>query len=366
MIYKNLIFKEHLYQDKIESIKTINESFLFQEDFSFTYIDRISSSSQATTISACSSNEIEGIKENSSQTTKNQEAQLLNYNYNQALIEIKENFSHITINAQYILELHQKLFCGFDNINPQKYQQINPGKFKTKQNYLIDENHQVIFTPSSPIETPEQIISLCKWWHESSMEPLLKSIIFIFDFLEIHPFNDGNGRISRLLTNLLLLQSGVDFLKYMPFEKYLLDHKEGYLTSIIKSQINWKDNSNDYTDFINFHLDAIVASWENWKAIVTWRTTIKEHKINKIGEVLMLIQDLRDKFIPITKANIKSNAAYWQANIPEATLKDIIFNLSQEQVLILTKQSKISFYDINIKKFEQYYAKYVQDKQKSS
>ncbi len=361
MIYKNLIFDLNKYQNRIDRIKTINESFLFQEDFSFSFIDKISTSSHATTISATSSNEIEGIKENT-HSIHNQEFQLLNYNYNQALIEIKENYSKITINAQYILELHKKLFINIETINQEKFTKINPGKFKNKQNYLINENQQIIFTPSSPIETPEQIITLCKWFNESPIDPLLKSVIFVFDFLEIHPFNDGNGRISRLLTNLLFLQSGVNFLKYVPFEKYLLDYKEQYLSAITKSQINWKEDKNDYTDFINLHFDAIEILWEKWKAMVTWRATIKEHKINKIGEVLMLIKDLREKFIPITKANIKSNALAWQANIPEATLKDIIFNLSQEHVLILTKQSKISFYDINTEKFDQYYAKYVGDK----
>lgn len=361
MIFKYKNFCDKDFEEKLQNIKVINESFVFQEDFIFSHVDRISSSSLASTISATSSNEIEGISDYNG-LIKSSMVYLLNKNYNDALINIKQNINNIKIAPNFILNLHESLFSNVDKINKKEFERVTPGKFKIKANYVMDENRKIIFTPPTPIETPELIIQLCNWFNKSDLDPILKSIIFIYDFIKIHPFNDGNGRISRLLMNLLLIQSGIEFLKYVPLEKYILENKNEYLKCIFNSQLNWYENKNDYSFFINFHLKAIIVSWERWKEIINFRSNIKDNKINKIGEVLILIKKLRENMIPITKQNIQKQSYYWQSNLKETTLKDIIFDLSKNNILILTKQGRISFYDLNENMFDVYYKKYVDTK----
>ena len=139
--------------------------------------------------------------------------------YRDVLNIIHENFEYIPLSSNYILQLHKYL-----------YQYASPdfgGKFKNVQNYIVaakpDGSTRTFFTPLSPLETPEAVQNLCETFNRAmaagEIEPLLLIANFIKDFLCIHPFNDGNGRMSRLLTTLLLYRSGFVVCKYISLEK---------------------------------------------------------------------------------------------------------------------------------------------------
>ena len=136
--------------------------------------------------------------------------------YRDVLNTIHENYDYIPINANYILQLHRDLYKFLGS--------TEGGRFKTSDNIIretdADGNECVRFRPVPAWETAPSIDELCKSYHEAKSEadPLLLSLMFILDFLCIHPFNDGNGRMSRLLTLLLLYQSGFIVGKYSPFE----------------------------------------------------------------------------------------------------------------------------------------------------
>lgn len=144
--------------------------------------------------------------------------------YRDVLNTIHENYDYIPINTNYLLQLHRDLYKFLGN--------VDGGIFKTSDNIIqetdADGNERIRFKPVAAWETPASIDELCKVFSEAKneVEPLLLDIMFILDFLCIHPFNDGNGRMSRLLTLLLLYQSGFIVGKYISIEKSLKNRKK--------------------------------------------------------------------------------------------------------------------------------------------
>ena len=166
--------------------------------------------------------------------------------YRDVLNTIHENYDYIPINANYILQLHRDLYKFLGN--------IDGGIFKTSDNIIremdAEGNEKIRFRPVTAWETPASIDELCKAYNEAKGEAdsLLLTMMFILDFLCIHPFNDGNGRMSRLLTLLLLYQSGFIVGKYISIEKIIEGSKETYYEVLQDSSINWHENENDYND----------------------------------------------------------------------------------------------------------------------
>ena len=138
--------------------------------------------------------------------------------YRDALNIIHENFDAIPITRNYILQLHKVLYSHMNN--------PMAGQTKSVQNYISatypDGHTETLFTPLAPFETPEALDRICDEYNRvignMEAEPLIVIPIFIHDFLCIHPFNDGNGRMSRLLTTLLLYRNGFYVGKYISLE----------------------------------------------------------------------------------------------------------------------------------------------------
>ena len=152
--------------------------------------------------------------------------------YRDALATIHESFEYIPITPNYILQLHKILYSHNTEAN-------FGGHFKNSQNeiFAIDENGNktVLFMPLDPFETPMAIENLCKTFNEAieegSVDALLLIPIFIHDFLCIHPFRDGNGRMSRLLTTLFLYRSGYFVGKYISLESKIANNIRIYITT---------------------------------------------------------------------------------------------------------------------------------------
>ena len=145
--------------------------------------------------------------------------------YRNVLNLIHESYEYILVKPNNILQLHRELL---------KQTQLSfGGKFKNVPNEIdaIDSNGNklVLFRPLDPFETPDAVERLCETFNREialeNIEPLILICNFILDFLCIHPFNDGNGRMSRLLTLLLLDQSGFVVGKYISIEKTIADNK---------------------------------------------------------------------------------------------------------------------------------------------
>lgn len=199
----------------------------------------------------------------------------------------------------YILQLHKMLYSHINN--------PLAGQTKTVQNYIsatYPHGHtEVLFTPLPPYETPEALNKICEEYDRVignfEAEPLLAIPIFIHDFLCIHPFNDGNGRMSRLLTTLLLYRNSFYVGKYISLEAKIAKNKDLYYDALVRSQDGWHEGTEDAVPFIKYLLGTILAAYKDFEdrfSIVEEKLPavemVRKASMNKIGRFTK--QDIRE------------------------------------------------------------------------
>lgn len=219
------------------------------------------------------SNSIEGIVTTNTRvrqlveektTPKNRNEQEI-AGYRDVLSTIHESFDAIPITQNYILQLHKMLYNHMNN--------PMAGRTKSVQNYISaeypDGHRETLFTPLSPFETPDALDKICEEYNRvignMELEPLIAIPVFIHDFLCIHPFNDGNGRMSRLLTTLLLYRSGFYVGKYISLEAKIAKDKDLYYNALAQAQIGWHDGSEDKLPFIKYLLGTILSAYKDFQ-----------------------------------------------------------------------------------------------------
>ena len=244
------------------------------------------------------SNAIEGIVTTSTRmrqlveektTPKNRDEQEI-AGYRDVLAIIHDNFDTIPITQNYILQLHKILYSHMNN--------PLAGRTKTVQNYISatypDGHTETLFTPLAPYEPPAALDKLCEEYNRvignMELEPLLAIPIFIHDFLCIHPFNDGNGRMSRLLTTLLLYRSGFYVGKYISLEAKIAKNKDLYYSALAASQDGWHNGKDNSLPFIKYLLGTILAAYkgfaDRFALVETKRSALDTVRLatqNKIG-----------------------------------------------------------------------------------
>ena len=216
-----------------------------------------------------SSNKIEGIVITSTRMKQLFEEKTTPHNrneneimgYRDVLNTIHESNEYIPIKPSYILQLHRDLLkrAGLSY----------GGYFKSVQNYInetrVDGTVVTRFTPIAPYDTPEAVERLFNAYEQAISNEKIDSLIlipiFICDFLCIHPFNDGNGRMSRLLTLLLLYKSGYNVGKYISVEKQIEKTKDIYYDTLEKADMGWHEEKNDATPFIKYMLQVILSCY---------------------------------------------------------------------------------------------------------
>lgn len=253
------------------------------------------------------SNAIEGIRTTNTRirqlvaektTPRNRSEQEI-AGYRDVLNIIHESFDAIPITQNYILQLHKILYS----------QTNNPiaGRTKNVQNYISatypDGHTEILFTPLAPYETPDALDRICGEYNRvignMELEPLIAIPIFIHDFLCIHPFNDGNGRMSRLLTTLLLYRSGFYVGKYISLEAKIAKNKDLYYDALSASQEGWHEGKDDPVPFIKYLLGTILAAYRDFEdrfSLVETKLpaieTVRRAAHNKIGRFTK--QDIRE------------------------------------------------------------------------
>ena len=219
--------------------------------------------------------------------------------YRDVLNIIHESFDAIPITKNYILQLHKILYSHMNN--------PIAGKTKTLQNYISatypDGHVETLFTPLSPTDTSIALENICNEYNRiignMEVEPLIAIPTFIHDFLCIHPFNDGNGRMSRLLTTLLLYRCGFYVGKYISLEAKIAKNKDLYYASLNDSQHNWYDGKDNKVPFIKYILGTILAAYkdfeERFNLIETKKSAleiVREASYIKIGKFTK--QDIKE------------------------------------------------------------------------
>lgn len=219
--------------------------------------------------------------------------------YRDVLNLIHENFDAIPITQNYILQLHKILYSHMNN--------PMAGRTKSVQNYISatypDGHVETLFTPLAPYETPEALDRICEEYNRvignMEVEPLIVIPVFIHDFLCIHPFNDGNGRMSRLLTTLLLYRSGFYVGKYISLEAKIAKNKDLYYDVLSQAQIGWHAGTEDVVPFIKYLLGTILSAYKDFEdrfALVETKLsaleTVRRATMEKIGRFTK--QDIRE------------------------------------------------------------------------
>lgn len=244
------------------------------------------------------SNAIEGIVTTSTRIRQLVEEKTTPHNrdeqeiagYRDALNIIHESFDAIPVTQNYILQLHKIMYSHMNN--------PMAGRTKNVQDYITathpDGRNEILFTPLEPYETPKALDRICEEFNKVTgnmeLEPLIAIPVFIHDFLCIHPFNDGNGRMSRLLTSLLLYRCGFYVGRYISLEAKIAKNKDLYYSALSESQTGWHDGNEDAVPFIKYILGTVLAAYKDFEdrfALVeikrTALETVRMASLNKIG-----------------------------------------------------------------------------------
>lgn len=219
--------------------------------------------------------------------------------YRDALNIIHESFDAIPITQNCILQLHKILYGHMNN--------PLAGRTKTVQNYISatypDGHVETLFTPLAPYETPEALDRICEEYNRvignMELEPLIAISVFIHDFLCIHPFNDGNGRMSRLLTTLLLYQNEFYVGKYISLEAKIAKNKDLYYNALAESQTGWHTGTEDVLPFVKYILGTILSAYRDFgdrivivEKKLTSREMVRQASKHKVGRFNK--QDIRE------------------------------------------------------------------------
>ena len=236
--------------------------------------------------------------------------------YRDVLNLIHERYEYIPLRSSVILQLHRDLyrFSG-SGIG---------GHYKNTQNYIsvktADGKEYTLFTPLPPYETPEAMETICSQYtlaiDRGAVDSLLLIPVFIKDFLCIHPFNDGNGRMSRLLTTLLLYQNGYYVGRYISLEHIIEKTKDTYYDVLQQTSAGWLEGNNDYSAFIRYILGVVLRAYRDF-----------EERVDLFGEKLSAYDAVKrateQKIGDFSKSEILELCPGFGSSSVEAALKKL-------------------------------------------
>lgn len=256
--------------------------------------------------------------------------------YRDVLNTIHESYEYIPIRTSYILQLHRDLY---------KYSEKSiGGRFKNTQNFIAetqsDGTQFVRFMPLAPYETPVAVDAICESFNRAidscSVDPLVLIPIFINDFLCIHPFNDGNGRMSRLLTTLLLYQCGYVVGRYISIESKIEKTKAKYYDVLEQAGVNWHKGTNNPSPFVKYILGIILSAYRDFES----RVSIVDKKLPAIELVRNAANEKIGKF---TKSEIMELVP----SVGRASIENSLKKLVEEGFLTRHSKGKNTFYTRN-------------------
>lgn len=287
------------------------------------------------------SNEIEGIRTTNTRlkqlvtdktTPRNRDEEEI-MGYRDVLNTIHENFEYIPIRPNYILQLHRDLY--------QYSHKGIGGAFKNTQNYISATDAEgrefVLFTPLAPYETPSAIEAICESYNHmidtQDIDALLLIPVFIHDFLCIHPFNDGNGRMSRLLTTLLLYRSGYVIGRYISLESKIAKNKSLYYDALEHCQKGWMENEEDPTPFIKYLLQTILSAYRDF-----------EERVELVSEKLPAVETVRRAVYNKIGKFTKSEVMELCPTLSKASVENALKQLVEKRLLIKHGSGRSTFY----------------------
>jgi Fic family protein len=222
--------------------------------------------------------------------------------YYEALEIILESFPDIDLEERYIHQMHGILLKYSDK------DQRHKGQYKALSNQVVanypDGTQRTIFRTTEPHLTPGEMQGLLAWTNErlskKDLHPLIITAAFVYEFLSIHPYQDGNGRLSRLLTSLLLMKQDYRFIQYVSFESVIETRKEAYYRALMECQKNRYKGKELIDSWILFFLESLIElshrlegkyeTYSKLKTVLNKRIQrvleyLNEHKTAQVGEI---------------------------------------------------------------------------------
>jgi len=254
--------------------------------------------------------------------------------YRDVLSTIHESFDYIHLRPNITLQLHKQLYSFA--------QSSIGGNYKINDNYIketdADGNEHIRFKPTPAYLTADAMERLCaafnKALEEGEHDPLLLIPMFILDFLCIHPFSDGNGRMSRLLTLLLFYRTGYMVGKYISVEKQIENSKDTYYETLYYSSVNWHENKNDYAPFIRYYLGTLQKAYSEFEERVEY---LSDKGLSKPERIKAIIDR---KIGKITKSEILETCP----DISKTTVERTLAALMKEGYIVKIGAGRLTAY----------------------
>jgi Fic family protein len=277
---------------------------------------------------------LKNIKINKIETRDEQEV----IGYYDTLNIIFDNFQNIDISTNYIKQLHGIL------LKLSSKDQRHKGQYKILSNKVVanypNNIQKVIFNTTEPHLVEKEITELINWTNKAlkknEIHKLIIIALFIYEFLSIHPFQDGNGRLSRILTTFLLLKYNYNFIKYISFEHIIEQRKKEYYQSLMECQKNRYKKTEKIDKWLLFFLESL--------ELLIQKLEIKYNEFSKKGGYLNERQKILFEFIknnqPLKKNDIIQNFQ----NISENTIKKDIIYLINEKFIKTVGKGKGTIY----------------------
>jgi Fic family protein len=216
--------------------------------------------------------------------------------YAEAMDLVFEAFADLRLTENHVRQLHKTLLRHSDK------DERHRGSYKTLPNHVVAfdaEGHEigVVFETTTPFDTAGEMEELVAWTRkaidEEALHPLLITAVFIVTFLAIHPFQDGNGRLSRVLTTLLLLRAGYDYVPYASLERVIEENKDLYYKALQRTQRTLKGNIPDWEPWIGFFLRCLKKQ-KDTLAVRLERERVAQGSEDELSELsLQVLQALR-------------------------------------------------------------------------
>ncbi|MDD4290275.1 MAG: Fic family protein [Patescibacteria group bacterium] len=246
--------------------------------------------------------------------------------YADLLAKIFDNYKTIKLTENNILQFHS-ILLQFSEKDKSHF-----GKYKGSENTVImknDKNEEIVlFNPTKPYLVKPEMEAILDWTNKQlekkELHPILVIANFIFEFLAIHPFLDGNGRLSRALTNLLLLQSDYAYIPYISLDEIIEDYKEDYYLALRATQKNHKTDNENITPWLNFFLDKLIIQIEKAKELINSKQPEKllSEKQEKIFELLK-----NGEILSVSEIDKKLNNSIPLVTIKQALRKLLLLRL---------------------------------------
>lgn len=258
--------------------------------------------------------------------------------YYDALQVIIENYDEIDLSERYIHQLHHIL------LKHSSKDKTHRGKYKSLSNKVVanypDGAQKIIFQTTDPVMTGKEMEELMIWVNErfvkEDIHPILVTCAFVYEFLSIHPYQDGNGRLSRLLTTFLLLKQGYGFVQYISFEHIIEKRKDDYYKALMDGQKNRYQENERIDGWVLFFLDCLVT--------LTKRLEAKYEVYSNLKPSLNLRQQKVLEFIKEQKTVQMASIEFAFAEESRNTLKKDLAYLVREKLILKTGERKGTCY----------------------